>query len=373
MVHQESSHGIEGHQSYTWAEVQNMSAIKRITVPLFSSHYKTNTTSYCIQKAIQDRAPHEDDEDADIEEEDPKSLNWRAPEPTKTFNMDTFFSLYYIHLQRAAPLLFKKLRQKCFGIDDVEYHEQFRRRLRPVSGLGFSGSLFFFTDDRSLIVKSINRRFEYLFLYEDLINAYGKYMQENKDSTLCRITDVLYSFDHRLGSLLGVSPNHYVVMKNSLDGLDEKKGGKKWDLKPQSFFEPTRDLVPDAMKSEAAKSGLADALDEEIFMTRQQKKELMRIVEEDARFLTNIETIDYSLLVGRYPIDMVDMSELPQPESPVSGMRSSDGKWVYKFCIVDFLWNVKQLHPQVIQVAGKALPEQTVTTEPGRYREEFLK
>jgi hypothetical protein len=42
-------------------------------------------------------------------------------------------------------------------------------------------------------------------------------------------------------------------------------------------------------------------------------------------------------------------------------------------CLLDFFWNVQQLHPKLIKVAGKALPEQTVTTEPERYREEFLK
>lgn len=84
-----------------------------------------------------------------------------------------------------------------------------------------------------------------------------------------------------------------------------------------------------------------------------------------------METIDYSLLLGRYPVDLVP--EIPEPENFVTGVRSADGKWVYKMCVLDFLWNVKQLHPKIIQVAGTALPEQTVTTQPHRYRDEFLK
>jgi len=35
-------------------------------------------------------------------------------------------------------------------------------------------------------------------------------------------------------------------------------------------------------------------------------------------------------------------------------------EWV---CILDFLWNVKQLYPKIIQAAGTALPEQTITTQ----------
>ena len=94
-------------------------------------------------------------------------------------------------------------------------------------------------------------------------------------------------------------------------------------------------------------------------------------MERDTEFLMKMETIDYSLLLGRYPIDLVE--NIPQPESFITGVRSGDGKWIYKMCILDFFWNVTHLHPKIIQVAGMALPEQTVTTHPYRYRKEFLK
>lgn len=100
-------------------------------------------------------------------------------------------------------------------------------------------------------------------------------MENNRDTLLSEITDVLYSFDHRLGGYLGFSPSHFIIMRNVLQGLDKDKGCRKWDLKPPGFFEPTRDLVPDQMKSEAAKSGLADELDEEIVLTAKQKQKLM--------------------------------------------------------------------------------------------------
>jgi len=81
--------------------------------------------------------------------------------------------------------------------------------------------------------------------------------------------------------------------------------------------------------------------------------------------------IDYSLLLGRYPVDI--FGKVPQPESFLTGVRSGDRKWVYKMRIVDFLWNVKQLHAKIIRAASTALPEQTITTQPHRYRDEFLK
>lgn len=33
------------------------------------------------------------------------------------------------------------------------------------------------------------------------------------------------------------SPAHYLVMENMLKDMDPDKGWKKWDLKPQQFFE----------------------------------------------------------------------------------------------------------------------------------------
>lgn len=83
------------------------------------------------------------------------------------------------------------------------------------------------------------------------------------------------------------------------------------------------------------------------------------------------ETIDYSLLLGRYPVDM--FGEVSQPVSLLTGVRSGGGKWIYKMCILDLLWNIKQLHSRIIQAAGTALPEQTTTTQPHIYRNESLK
>ncbi|KAF3919183.1 hypothetical protein AA313_de0207202 [Arthrobotrys entomopaga] len=245
--------------------------------------------------------------------------------------------------------------------------------MTPASGLGFSGSLFFFTKDRSYIVKSVGRRFEYTFLYTQCIGAYAKYITENTKSLFCRITDVLFCFDQHLGGVLGVSPSHYIIMENLLKEMDVEKGWVKWDLKPQKFFEPTRDLIPDTIKTEQAKSGLADAMEDgRIILTKEQRHELWILLERDTEFLETIETIDYSLLLARFPVSKNPELKPPKPETWITGVTSADGKYVYRACIVDFLWNVNQLQAKITKTAGMLLPEQTVTTEPGRYRREFL-
>ncbi|KAF8428647.1 hypothetical protein EV426DRAFT_279846 [Tirmania nivea] len=352
--------------TYNFAEVTNKSLFAKLVLPCMYKDYKTKALEHCIGKTYRKSVEQE-------AEEANEGLHpaWKAPPVVRTFRWDVFLSLYFCHYHRAAPLLFRQLRREVYNIDEDYYQDQFTKPLKLASGLGFSGSVFFFTQNKDYIIKSIGRRFEYIFLYKELLDPLADYITHNRDTLLSKITDVLYSFDHRLGSYLGVSPSHFIIMRNDLTRFDKGRGCKKWDLKPPNFFEPTRDLVPDRIKSKAAKSGLADGMDEEIILARKQKADLMSLLERDTEFLMQKEIIDYSLLLGRYPVDM--FGEVPQPESFFTGVRSGDGKWIYKMCILDFLWNVKQLHPKIIQAAGTALPEQTITTQPHRYRTEFLK
>ena len=153
----------------------------------------------------------------------------------------------------------------------------------------------------------------------------------------------------------------------------------------RSFFEPTRDLVPDPIKTEQAKRGLAGELDDKLVLTRREKGLLMQQIERDTAFLQDMKTIDYSLLLGRYPIDMFHPPRQDGGERDpmallaggaadfVRGVRSADGKWVYKMALLDFFWNIEQLRPRIMKAAGQLLPEQTITTEPERYRKEFLR
>lgn len=131
--------------------------------------------------------------------------------------------------------------------------------------------------------------------------------------------------------------------------------------------------MPDKLKTKAARTGLADALtdpEDMIYLRRDQKDELFRILDRDTAFLAEAETIDYSLLLGRYPTG--GNNAPTQPESFSTGVVSSSGKCVYKMCIVDTLWNVNQLAAKLTKAVSVMMPEQTITTQPARYREEFL-
>lgn len=75
--------------------------------------------------------------------------------------------------------------------------------------------------------------------------------------------------------------------------------------------------------------------DDRIHLTAKQKKELWEYLERDTAFLEEIATIDYSLLLGRYPVEK--NGKPPKPEHWITGVTSADGKYVYRACIVDFL------------------------------------
>lgn len=73
------------------------------------------------------------------------------------------------------------------------------------------------------------------------------------------------------------------------------------------------------MGIETAKSGLVDQLDEQgvleeridvaldffaLYMKRSNSEFYRHLIEHDTSFLAEMETIDYSMLLGRYPIQM---------------------------------------------------------------------
>ena len=154
-------------------------------------------------------------------------------------------SLDEVHLERAAPSAFAKLREQHFSIPASTYAQAVSLPLKPLSNLGLSGSAFFHTNNADtssnagLFIKSINRAFEFEFMHEKLLPAYIAYMEEHSgaDSLLTRITDVIWSADTSVGALLSVSPRHYIVMVDVLGDLKAIEGAHKWDLKPSGFFE----------------------------------------------------------------------------------------------------------------------------------------
>jgi hypothetical protein len=190
----------------------------------------------------------------------------------------------------------------------------------------------------------------------------------NKDSLLSRITDALFNFDYRFWNWVRLgTASHFLVMENMLQGFDEHKGCREWDLKPKDYLRA--DLLMPMSESETErllfkKNGLK--------LTQQQFDDLMVILERDTKFLAEKKIVDYSLLLGEFPVE--SHAKLDQPANFRTGVLSADGTKIYRMGIIDFFFSHKTA-PTLIQNAGDLIPgdtEFTFTDKPSSYRKKFL-
>ncbi|ETN38827.1 uncharacterized protein HMPREF1541_06866 [Cyphellophora europaea CBS 101466] len=314
-----------------------------------------------------------------------------------------FFTLFRIRLIRIRNEVFQRLRS-TWSLDEDGYDHSFsgEEPLKATGDMGYSGSSFFHTSDGAFIVKSVPRRFEHSFFRDDLLDPYANYMTQNPTSLLIRITDFLGWPHVSLGGILGLVPNYHIVMENLLTGQDEAKasgGGdwETWDLKPTSYFFPERDIAGGRLTSEATKSKLADRFDDKIAITKDETDSLIRQLERDTTLLADNKAVDYSLFLIRIPLsqpqnpfaDDPEVDNAPQPPdyppfappAPPSwrtGIRSADGKYVFRAAVLDFFWAKHKVQPKLFTLLIRAwnlIDRQgpmSITTTPEEYRERFL-
>lgn len=274
--------------------------------------------------------------------------------------------------------------------------------------MGFSGSTFFRTHDAAYLVKSVPRQFEHSFFKDDLLLPYVDYMRATPASLLIRITDFLECLQHTLGSLAGLAPTHHIVMENILYGQGSDKEadgvGRKWesyDLKPMSYFYPERDIAKGALASEETKSKLADHFPDTLSLTLDQAEDFKAQLAKDTQFLAKCNAVDYSLFLVRIPTSQAPKSSEqpsiqssesgdkpvppaqppfvpPTPPSWRTGVKSADGKWVYRAALLDFFWAKHKVTAKAMtglinsyNVVDKQGP-MSITTDAPEYRERFL-
>jgi hypothetical protein len=216
-------------------------------------------------------------------------------------------------------------------------------------------------------------------------------MEHNPESLIVRITDLLYCPTPTLGAALGISPSHHLVMENALYGKSScsKEDQNRWetyDLKPNDYFFPERDIAGGALAPESVKERLIDEFPDKIRVDREQKEELVEQLLRDTKILQDANAVDYSLFLVRYPASIASESEVPCPpgrRSPWrSGVVSRDKKWIYRFLLLDFFWARDALHAKAMSGLvkswnvlkwGKNHGPMTITTTSEEYRSRFLK
>lgn len=207
--------------------------------------------------------------------------------------------------------------------------------------------------------------------------------------------------------------------------MEEDWKWQTWDLKPTTYFFPERDIAGRKLTSEATKSRLADIFEDKLILTRVDADRFMRQLSEDTEILREGNAVDYSLFLVRIPVveDVEDAPESssnsknpftsveddeaegvqettsgpdlastaptpskppftpPDPPSWRSGIKSADGKYVYRAAILDFFWAKHKLFAKVmtklvktwnrIDPGGSKGP-MSITTNSKEYRERFL-
>lgn len=195
---------------------------------------------------------------------------------------------------------------------------------------------------------------------------------------------------------------------------------ESWDLKPTSYFYPERDVAGGALASEATKSRLADEFDGKIHLTLDQAEDFKAQLQKDTKLLADCNAVDYSLFLVRVSTEGEDgdlgagddakagnsgaasPSTPPEeagetgsePETPIpparppfappgpptwrAGVRSADGRAVYRAAVLDFFWAKHALHARVMTglVETYNLVDDrgpmSVTTPAAEYRDRFL-
>lgn len=178
-----------------------------------------------------------------------------------------------------------------------------------------------------------------------------------------------------------------MVMENILYGKSvcAKHHQEQWetyDLKPNDYFFPERDIAGGRLAPESVKERLIDEFPDKIRLTIDQKEELVTQLSRDSKILQNNNAVDYSLFIVRYPADLESVPTPPGRSSPWrNGVKSRDGKWIYRAIMLDFFWAKDSLQAQTLTGLvklynalkwGKDHGPMSITTTSDEYRQRFL-
>jgi hypothetical protein len=335
-----------------------------------------------------------------------------------------FFSLFRLSLTRHRPATFLELRHDAWKLDEDEYLSSFPspakhpphgnggsnsggdddQLLIPIGDLGYSGSTFFSTPNSKFLIKSLPRRAEYDFFTRDLLASYAAHALAHPASLLVRIVDLVRAAQPalQLGGLLGFAPTHHIVMENLLygrpDGSDndddddgDDDGWATFDLKPEDYFFPERDIADGRLAPDSVKDRLVDTMPHQVVVAPHLRDALVAQLKADTALLAAHSAVDYSLFLVRYPQQQQQQQQQPSgdqhPPTLASdvpcpwreGVPDARGRWTYRAVVLDFFWAKSRLPAKAMtgligtfNLVARRGP-MSITAEPNEYRQRFLK
>lgn len=297
--------------------------------------------------------------------------------------LSAFFHFFRLHLTLYRPADFLALRSQTWLIDEDTYLASFPRdaSLVPMGDLGYSGSTFFTTPDGRFLVKSLPRRFEHAFFADELFDPYRAHMVAHPDSLLVRITDMPYAALPSLGGIVGTAPTHHIVMENLLFNGEEGGNAYGWetfDLKPEDYFFPERDIASGALAPDSVIENLVDRVPHKVVVSAADRERLMRTLEEDTYLLASHSAVDYSLFLARRRREASSTGG-SSSHNWREGVSDVDGEWAYRCVVLDFFWAKSRLPAQAMtglvntyNVVADQGP-MSITADPWEYRERFTR
>ncbi|KAJ3194870.1 Phosphatidylinositol-4-phosphate 5-kinase [Irineochytrium annulatum] len=210
-----------------------------------------------------------------------------------TGNEMTPSSRYDFKFKDYAPWVFRRIRE-LFHVDANEYLLSLTGKyvLSELGSPGKSGSFFYFSQDYRFIIKTIHHS-EHKFM-RDILREYHDHLAANPETLLSRIFGL-----HRV-KLPGNRKIHFVVMGNVFPA--NKDIHETYDLKGSTVGRLLRDeemkknpiaVLKDLNWLQRNRKLRLGPLKRELFVTQMEK---------DVAFLTRMNIMDYSLLVGYHDL-----------------------------------------------------------------------
>ncbi|XP_068716502.1 phosphatidylinositol 5-phosphate 4-kinase type-2 alpha-like isoform X2 [Montipora capricornis] len=208
------------------------------------------------------------------------------------FNKENFPS--HFKFKEYCPLVFRQLRER-FGVEDNQYVAAFQLSPMVMPSPGRSGAKFFISRNKKFYVKTIES--EDIEKLHNILPQYHHYIVERHGKTLLPQYLGLYRIT------VDNKETYLLVMKSVFS--TRFKVHKKYDLKGStvdrqaSTKEKTREN-PTLKDNDFVKDNAKLLIGDEV------KKDLLQRIKDDVEFLTSLNIMDYSLLVGIHDIDKAE-------------------------------------------------------------------
>jgi len=212
------------------------------------------------------------------------------------------------------PLVFRNLRER-FGIDDKLYASSFLIQPQLSKAQGNSGAKFLLTNDKRFYVKTLQS--VEVEMMHHMMPSYHRYIVESHSDTL------LPQYLGMYRTTLDNKEYYYLVIRSVFSC--KNKVQKKYDLKGSRIDREAKDSEKADKDKESVTFKDNDFTKDnaKIYIGTEQKEKFTERLTKDVNFLSSLNVMDYSLLVGIHDTEHNDSSE-PEDEAE-EGNTEADG------------------------------------------------